>query len=146
MDLADFWTRSSGLVSKLSLRVPARPRRRKLVVFAVAAALAIGVWLDREWLLRSAAELWIVSDTLGPAEAVVVFGGGLADRPFAAARYYRQGLVSKILVDEPDSEAVLLKLGISETAIETFGRALGNTHKEAVALRTWADQHNLQSI
>ena len=117
-----------------------------MVVFAVAAALGIGVWLDREWLLRSAAELWIVSDPLGPADAVAVFGGGVADRPFVAAQYYRQGWVTKILVDETDSEAVLLKLGIPKTAIETFGRALGNTHQEAIGLRAWAEQHNLHSI
>src|SRR5215831_16644730 len=139
MDLADFWTRPAGLVSKQLLRVSVRLKRIMWVMFAVAA-LGIGAWLDREWLLRSAADLWVVSDTLGPADAVAVFGGGLADRPLAAARYYRHGLVSKILVDEPDSEAVLLKLGRPKTAIETFGRARGNTHKEAVALRTWADQ------
>ena len=28
-----------------------------------------------EWLLRSAGDLWIVSDPLGPADAVAIFGG-----------------------------------------------------------------------
>jgi uncharacterized SAM-binding protein YcdF (DUF218 family) len=117
-----------------------------LVVFASVAALGIGAWADREWLLRSAADLWIVSDPLGPADAVAVFGGGVADRPLAAAQYYQQGWVTKILVDGPDSEAVLLKLGTPEGAIETFGHALANTHQEALALRGWAEQHNLHSI
>jgi uncharacterized SAM-binding protein YcdF (DUF218 family) len=117
-----------------------------LVVFAVVAAVGIGGWTGREWLLRSVVDLWIVSDPLGPADAVAVFGGGVADRPFAAAQYYRQGWVTKILVDEPNSEAVLLKLGIPESAIETFGHALDNTHQEALALRAWAEQHNLYSI
>jgi uncharacterized SAM-binding protein YcdF (DUF218 family) len=133
-----------------------------LVAFAVVAALGIGAWTGREWLLRSAADLWIVSDPLGPADAVAVFGGGLADRPLAAARYYRQGLVTRILVSNDRqapavkagiiaselaaNEAVLLKLGTPESAIDTFGNALGNTHQEALALRAWAEQHNLHSI
>jgi uncharacterized SAM-binding protein YcdF (DUF218 family) len=70
----------------------------------------------------------------------------VADRPLAAARYYRQGLVTKILVDESDSEAILLKLGTPESAIQTFGYALPSTHHEALALRAWAEQHNLNSI
>jgi uncharacterized SAM-binding protein YcdF (DUF218 family) len=119
---------------------------RILVVFAAIAPLLIGAWTGREWLLRSAADQWIVSDPLGPADAVAVFGGGVTDRPFAAAQYYRQGWVPKILVDEPDSKAVLLKLGTPESAIQTFGHALGNTHEEALALRAWAERHNLHSI
>src|SRR6516162_2826632 len=119
---------------------------RMLVVFTAVAPLVIGAWAGREWLLRSVADQWIVSDPLGPADAVAVFGGGVADRPFAAAQYYRQGWVTKILVDEPDSKAVLLKLGVPESAIKTFGRALGNTHQETLALRAFAEQHDLHSI
>ena len=133
-----------------------------LVVFAVLAALGIGSWAGQKWLLRSAAGFWIVSDPLGPADAVAVFGGGLADRPLAAARYYRQGLVKKVLVSDNRqspaekagiitselgaTEAVLSKLGTPDSAIETFGHSLRNTHQEALALRTWAEQHNLHSI
>ena len=119
---------------------------RILVVFAAVEALGIGAWAGREWLLRSAADQWVISDPLGPADAVAVFGGGVADRPFAAAQYYRQLWVTKILVDEPDDKAVLLKLGVPESAIQIFGHALGNTHQEALALRAWAKQHNLHSI
>jgi uncharacterized SAM-binding protein YcdF (DUF218 family) len=117
-----------------------------VAVFVVTAAVGIGVWAGRQWLLRSAAELWVISDPLGPADAVAVFGGGVADRPFAAAQYYREGLVTKILIDEPDSKSVLLKLGTPENAIETFGHTLRNTHEEALALRAWMEQHNLHSI
>lgn len=132
------------------------------VVFAVLAALGIGSWAGREWLLRSAGDLWIVSDRLGPADAVAVFGGGLTDRPLAAAKYYREGLVTKILVSDnrqtpaekvgiitselAATESVLLELGTPESAIEPFGHALRNTHQEALALRAWAEQHNLHSI
>jgi uncharacterized SAM-binding protein YcdF (DUF218 family) len=117
-----------------------------LAVFAVLTIPTIGAWSSREWLLRSAGDLWIVSDPLGPADAVAVFGGGVADRPFAAAQYYRQGWVTKILVDEPGSKAVLLKLGVPEREIQYFGQALRNTHQETLKLRAWAQQHHLQSI
>ena len=110
------------------------------------AALGIGAWADREWLLRSVADLWIVSDPIGPADAVAVFGGGLADRPLAAAQYYRQGLVKQVLVDLAESEAVLLELGIPADAIATFGDDLRNTHEEVLALRDWAERHNLRSV
>jgi uncharacterized SAM-binding protein YcdF (DUF218 family) len=120
--------------------------RRILAAFAVVAVLGTGAWADRDWLLLSAADLWIVSDPIGPADAVAVFGGGLADRPFAAAQYYREGLVKKILIDIPDSEAVLLELGIQASAIETFGSGLKNTHQEVLALRAWTQRHSLHSI
>ena len=122
-----------------------RPRRI-LAAIAVVAALGIGAWADREWLLRSVADLWIVSDPIGPADAVAVFGGGLADRPLAAAQYYRQGLVKQVLVDLAASEAVLLELGTPADAIATFGDDLRNTHEEVLALRDWAERHNLRSI
>jgi uncharacterized SAM-binding protein YcdF (DUF218 family) len=117
-----------------------------LVLLAVVAPVAIGGWVGRGWLLRSAADRWVVSDPLGRVDAVAIFGGGVADRPFAAAQYYQQGWVTKILVDDTDSETVLLKLGIPESAIETFGYGLRNTHQEALALRAWAEQHSLHSI
>src|ERR1051326_7502968 len=63
-----------------------------MLVFGVAG------WYARAQLLRGAADLWIGSDPPGEADAVAVFGGGIEDRPFAAAAYYRAGLVRRILV------------------------------------------------
>ena len=109
-----------------------------------------------------AADVWIVSDQIAPAEAVVVLGGGLDDRPFAAAAYYRQGLVKRVLLSNDrigpaqnlgvvpsDVEAnreVLLKLGVPNSSIETFGSGLSNTHEEALALRAWAERTGARSI
>jgi len=131
-------------------------------VYGVAAVLGTGVWVCRDRLLRSAADFWIVSDPIGPADAVAVFGGGIPDRPFAAAQYYRQGLVQKILVSNgrqrlaatPDvvmsdvavTEGILVKLGVPTSAIETFGSDLRNTHQEALALQAWAEQNNAHSV
>ena len=65
-------------------------RRGLLALFVMLVALAVAAWYGRAFLLRSAADFWIMSDPLAPADAVAVFGGGLEDRPFAAAAYYRR--------------------------------------------------------
>jgi uncharacterized SAM-binding protein YcdF (DUF218 family) len=137
-------------------------RGRLLAVIAILAVLGSGAWVGGDWFLRSAADLWIVSDPIGQADAVAVFGGGRADRPFAAAEYYRQGLVKKILVSNERqspaeklnvttsevalTEGVLVELGVPASAIEAFGDNLGNTHDEAVALRAWAARNNARRI
>ena len=113
-------------------------------------------------MLRMAADLWIVSDPIGPADAVAVLGGGIEDRPFAAAAYYRQGLVKRVLLsntqpgpaallgilmsDVAANRAVLLKLGVPEHDIETFGSGLSNTHEEVLALHEWAKRTGARSI
>ena len=86
-------------------------------------------------------------DSVEAADAVAVLGGGGSkDRPFAAADYYRRGLVPKVLLasartspsvklgvspsDLALSRAVLTELGVPETAIETFGNDLSSTFEE----------------
>jgi uncharacterized SAM-binding protein YcdF (DUF218 family) len=108
------------------------------------------------------AEVWIVSDGPEQSDAVVVLGGGLDTRPYAAASYYHQGLVPKVLVssarvnlserlDVSDSHVtlnrnLLMELGVPKTAIETFGRELSNTYEESVALRDWAERNGATKI
>src|SRR5262249_5770461 len=105
------------------------------------------------------ADAWIVSDPLAPADAVAVFGGGLKERPAAAAAYYHQGLVAKILVSNvrksadgslpshtAANEAALMALGVPADAIETFGADLSSTHDEVRALSRWAEEHHARSI
>ena len=151
--------------------------RGVLALLASIAVLCVAAWFGREPLLRSAADLWIVSDQAVRADAVVVLGGegvlgggagsdmlggGIEIRPFAAAEYYRQGLVGKILLANIGSSRVeqlglreshveanrkvLLKLGVPETAIESFGSNLSNTYEEARALRDWAARTGVRSI
>ena len=136
--------------------------RGVLLLVAVLVALAFAAWIGREPLLRTAADLWIVSDEIGPADAVAIFGGGLEYRPFAAAAYYRQGLVGKILLSNMASGpaeklgvrpshvdanlGALLKLGVPDTAIEPLGANLTNTYEEALALRDWVKRTGARSI
>src|SRR5215475_12075233 len=131
--------------------------RRLATITLVLAAVGMGFWLEREPLLRRAANLWIVSDAPAPADAVVVLGGQLQVRPVAAADLYRKGLVKKVLISQvaedhligngaipghtDSNRRVLLRLGVPEEAIEAFGKANRNTRDEALALREWAARH-----
>jgi uncharacterized SAM-binding protein YcdF (DUF218 family) len=143
-------------------RVRKTARRIALGLPVLLALLGVAAYIEREPLLRAAANLWIVSDDLAPADAAAVFGGGLEYRPFAAADYYRRGLVKKILISNIGSSRaellgvldshvehnrkVLLKLGVPDTAIETFGSKLANTYEEARALHEWAERTGARSI
>src|SRR5262249_46758125 len=99
----------------LPCTVMLQQRRRlfvRLLVTMLLLALAAGsIWLEREPLLRGAADLWIVSDRVsGHADAVAVLGGGLETRPLAAAELFKNGVVSKILVSQV-AEGHLSKIG-----------------------------------
>jgi uncharacterized SAM-binding protein YcdF (DUF218 family) len=129
------------------------------VFFAVLIAAS---WIERRPLLRQAAAAWIVSDQPAPADAAAIFGGGLEYRPFAAADYYRRGLVPKILVSNIGASRaerlgvleshvaanieVLRRLGVPAAAIETFGSNLTDTYAEAVALHHWALRSGARKI
>jgi uncharacterized SAM-binding protein YcdF (DUF218 family) len=114
-------------------------------------------WLEREALLRKAADWWIASDPLTRADAIVVLGGNYHKRPVEAADLYRKGLANKVLVSRTGSlgppatgiapseyernHAALLRLGVPASAIEMFGKANANTREEAVALREWTERN-----
>jgi uncharacterized SAM-binding protein YcdF (DUF218 family) len=137
-------------------------RRALLIVVALVAVGSVAAWYARVTLLQAAASWWIVSDAPEPSDAVAVFGGGLEDRPFVAADYYKRGLVKRIALSnighgpveelgiEPShvaaNRAVMIKLGVPESAIETFGDDLKNTQEEATALHQWAAANGVRSI
>src|SRR5215472_11685703 len=116
-------------------------RRLAMVILAIAGLVG---WLGRESLLREAADLWVVSDPLTHADAIVVLGGNYQTRAPAAADLYRRGLANKVLVshgsDCESNRAALLKLGVPASAVETFGKTQKSTREEAIALREWAEQ------
>jgi uncharacterized SAM-binding protein YcdF (DUF218 family) len=124
----------------------------------VLVSVAICAWLAREPLFRGAASLWIISDPVTRADAIIVLGGNYHVRPRFAADLYRRGLANRILVsrtgdrqraaagslptDAELNRAALLKLGVPPDAVESFGAANVNTRDEAVALREWAERNS----
>src|SRR5262249_31427999 len=139
---------------------------RRLVGRLVAAILLLivlvaGVWHERAALLQGAADLWTVSDPVTPSDVVVVLPGDDA-RLFVAAELYKKGLVTKVLVSQvraksherllaiPGSSQIgrvmLQKLGVPDAHIEMFGQENVNMKEQAVALRDWANGHDVSSI
>ena len=153
----------STALERRNMRVAtwARRLRRWGVVVLFLVGLGACAWLLRAPLLRGAADLWIVSDEVTQADAVVVLGGQIDVRPFAAADLYRKGLVNKVLVSNNGKvgqlPSVLFRThgGQSAGALE-IGRAgecdrdvrpgEQSTRDEAVALREWADRHGASTI
>jgi uncharacterized SAM-binding protein YcdF (DUF218 family) len=120
-----------------------------------SVAIAVGLlWYERDSVLQHIGSWWGVSDELTPADAIIVLGGEVRVRPFAAAELYRQGYASKILVSNAKLSSaeqrgfvpsgnqtdrdVLLKLGVPVSAVATVGDNLSNTYEEAEAVRAWA--------
>jgi uncharacterized SAM-binding protein YcdF (DUF218 family) len=142
---------------------PPRQRWRRAMIGLAIVALAVGVaWLEHEPMLRHIAGWWAVSDELAHADAIVVLGGDINVRPFAAAALYKQGYAAKILLSNIQfgkaerlglvpsntelNRDVLRKLGVPETAIVTIGENNSSTQQEAAAVREWALQSQAKRI
>jgi uncharacterized SAM-binding protein YcdF (DUF218 family) len=132
-----------------------------MVLAALLLAASAG-WLARVQILRGVARAWIVSDSIVPADAIAVLGGGLETRPFAAADLYKKGMARQILISaiRPSpaekleivpshvdlNRAVLLKLGVPPEAILSFGTDVSSTYEEARALAEWARTNGVRSV
>jgi len=129
------------------------------VLIALAIAIA---WMARATILRDVAELWVVSDPLDRADAIVVLGGRIDVRPFAAADLYRRGLAPRVLISNLPRDLLqtmqlwpgqteltrqlLLKLGVPAEAIVEFGDGLTSTYEEARALLDWTRSSGAKSV
>jgi len=145
-----------------------RSRSQKSVRYAcwlvptfIVLALAAG-WAARAPILHGMAKLWVVSDPLEHADAIVILGGRLDVRPFAAADLYKRGLADRVLVSNVKSgpidkllplprqtelnRQILHKLGVPEQAIVDFGNGVANTYQEARAVFDWARISGVKSL
>ena len=135
--------------------------RPRFFAAAVVSALSVS-WFARAQILRGAAQAWIVSDSIAPADAIAVLGGGLETRPFAAAELYKKGMAPLILVSDAKpgpaeklgivsshvegNRGVLLKLRVPAQAISGFGVEVSSTYDEARALSEWVAQSGAKRV
>jgi len=125
----------------------------------MAALLA---YAFRRPLLASLGNLWVVDESVQLADAVVVLGGGLQQRPAAAAGIVARGIATNVLVahvkslptdtlaitenESTRARKVLMTNGVSETYIHFLGTNVSSTIDEAHALRAWALEHHPKVI
>jgi len=130
-------------------------------LLAVVVVLLLAYVL-RGFILGTAAKIYIVSDPVEKADAIVILGGGLETRPFEAARLYQKGIAPRILVlnvhsnrtDElgitiPETDLaifLLLKNDVPEHAITVIGHGVTNTRDESLAVRHWAEENKPKRI
>jgi len=139
------------------------PRLRRLAgILGFCFPLCVLVFIFRAPLLVAAASAWMVDQPVARADAIVILGGGVESRPFAAARMFRAGVAPQVLYINvqhyPDEELgialseaeqthrIRLSNGVSETAITLIGTTVSSTYDEARDMRVWADQTGVKSI
>jgi uncharacterized SAM-binding protein YcdF (DUF218 family) len=136
--------------------------RRAAIVVALTLLVIGTAWVARAAILHDVAAWWVVSDGLAHADAVVVLGGDVEVRPFAAAALYKSGFADVVLVSNVRkgraeqlgfipthtqlNRDVLLKLGVPAAAIRDLGEDLSSTFGEARAVRDWETQTQSKRI
>jgi uncharacterized SAM-binding protein YcdF (DUF218 family) len=121
----------------------------------LAVVLAIGLlWVFRVFIFRTATKLWIVSERLDQADAIVVLGGGLGVRP-AAAALYKRDISKRILAATAETDRgrhanlnrdMLIRHEVPPTAIDGFSYWVLSTCGEAQAVREWAKNSAMSVI
>ena len=136
--------------------------RRWLGVSAAMALTIVFAWWLCDYLLVEIGKAWSVNNPARKTDAIVVLGGGLENRPEAAANIYRSGVAPLILymnvkltavermgIDFSETEytrRVLLSNGVPQKAMENIGTNVASTYDEAKAVRDWAQRTRAKSI
>ena len=129
-------------------------KSRKATVFVLLLLAALPTaWHFRAPILTGMAKVWEVNDTPATSDAIIILGGGLNTRSFDAVKLYQDHLAPKVLLAETKispaaelgvlkretdaSKEVLMKLGVPEADIATFGKDVTSTYEEACGLRDY---------
>jgi uncharacterized SAM-binding protein YcdF (DUF218 family) len=136
--------------------------RRVSLVFGGLVVLALILWLARAPILRGLAHAWVVDEGPAKADAILVPGGGVNNRPFAAAELHAKGYAPKILIldvkasataelglvptEETLTRGILEKKAVPAQAIERIGKQVTSSGEEAAALRDWVKSSGAKRI
>ena len=144
---------------------PLKPRRwavRAGWLLAVLGAIGLAGYLFRAPLLTGLARVWVVNEPVLRADAIVILGGGVENRPFAAARLFQAGVAPTILymnvrlnpaqelgvyTSEPEqTRRILLSNGVPASAMQAIGTNVASTLDESRAVRDWVRQTHAASV
>jgi len=144
------------------LTKPHRWLHRIVRLLTVGCALLLVCYIFRAPLLTGLAEAWVVNDPMAKADAIVILGGGIENRPFAAARLFHDGVAPQILYmdvklnaaeelgvtlsEKEETRRILLSNNVPETAITLIGSSVGSTYDESRAVRAWLEKSGAKSI
>jgi uncharacterized SAM-binding protein YcdF (DUF218 family) len=122
----------------------------------------MGAYAFRAPLLTDAAQAWVVNDPTAKADAIVILGGGLENRPFAAAKLFHDGVAPRILymnvrlnpaeemgitpAESDVTRRILLKQGVPEAAMTMIGSNVSSTFDESKAVHAWMEKNRVKSI
>jgi uncharacterized SAM-binding protein YcdF (DUF218 family) len=136
------------------------PRIARLLL--LGCVLLLVCYVFRVPLLTGLAEAWVVNDPVTKADAIVILGGGLENRPFAAAKLFHDGVAPQVLymdvrlkpaeemgVTLPEKEQthrILLSNNIPETAMTMIGSNVASTYDESRAVRAWIEKSGAKAI
>jgi uncharacterized SAM-binding protein YcdF (DUF218 family) len=140
-----------------------RPWLRRLAwLLAIVCALLLVCYVFRAPLLTGLAEAWVVNDPATNADAIVILGGGLENRPFAAAKLFHDGLAPRILymdvrhspaeeigvtlTEREATRRILLSNGVPDSAMTAIGEHVANTYDESKAVQAWMEKSGAKSI
>ena len=136
--------------------------RRLAWSLGIVGLLAGAGYVFRAPLLAGLAGAWVVNDPAAKADAIVIPGGAVENRPFAAAKLYHDGVAPMILymnvrldpaeelgIYPPEAEQtrrVLLSNNVPATAMAMIGTNIASTYDEACALRDWVEKTGAKTI
>ncbi len=152
-------------IASSSIKFSGKIRRRLVRIVwlvAVVGALILAGYVFRAPLLTGLASAWIVNEPATKADAIVILGGGVENRPFAAARLFHEGVAAKILYmnvklspaeemgiypSEPElTRRILLSNNIPAYALQAIGTNVASTYDESRAVRAWVQQNGAAAI
>ncbi|HUJ39996.1 MAG TPA: YdcF family protein [Candidatus Acidoferrales bacterium] len=130
----------------------------RLALLIVLAAFFFGLYLFRVPILQAAGRFWIVDDSPGPADAIMILGDDnfQGDRATRAAELFRAHWAPRVVasgrplrpyISVPDlMRRDLEQRGVPDSAIVSYPRPVANTREEAEGLRKLAIERGWRHV
>jgi len=136
---------------------------RKRYAALLALLISVGViWLVRAPLAAGIGRWWIIDRAPAKADAILVLGGGVENRPAKAAELYLAGWAPKILVlntapladsaghgqhsGDSATQYILRSHGVPNRAIVFIGDDVTSTRDEAEAVSDWLQDRKIERL